>query len=147
MAWPSRSSGEMSEEEFTHFLHTVLGYSMWEPRPALGLPGVKEFIEHYEKRFGEKPNHRAAIGYTEMQIYEAAVKKAGSINPEKVRDAMASITVNTIFGPWNVDERGFMSIDGLAIQIQNGKRVIVWPATIAEAKVVAMPKWEDRAQK
>ncbi len=141
------ASGEMSEEEFTHFLHTVLGYSMWEPRPALGLPGVKEFIEHYEKRFGEKPNYRAATGYTEMQIHEAAVKKAGSFDPGKVRDAMASITVNTIYGPWNVDERGFMSIDGLAIQIQNGKRVIVWPPNIAEGKALPMPKWEDRAKK
>ena len=39
---------------------------------------VKEFIEHYEKRFGEKPNYRAAFGYTEIQIYEAAVRQAGS---------------------------------------------------------------------
>ncbi len=82
-----------------------------------------------------------------MQIYEAAVKKAGSFDPEKVRDAMASITVNTIYGPWNVDERGFMSIDGLAIQIQNGKRLIVWPATMAEAKFLPMPRWADRAKK
>ncbi len=122
----------------------VVGQSKWEPRPGLGLPGVQAFIEHYEKRFGEKPNYRAAGGYTDMQIYEAAVKKAGSFDPEKVRDAMASITVNTIYGAWNVDERGFMSIDGLAIQIQNGKRVIVWPPNIAEGKALPMPKWEER---
>ena len=125
----------------------VLGFSLWEPRPALGLPGVKEFIEHYEKRFGEKPNYRAATGYTEMQIYEAAVKHAGSFDPEKVRNALASITVDTVLGPWRVDEHGFMSTDGLAIQIQNGKRVIVWPPHKSEAKFLPMPKWEDRAKK
>ena len=38
-------------------------------------------------------------------------------------------------------------IDGLAIQIQNGKHVIVWPVYQAEAKVVAMPKWEERGKK
>ncbi len=134
-------------EELGATAEFVVGFSAWEPRPAIGHPGVKEFIEHYEKRFGEKPSYRAAVGYTEMQINEAAVKKAGSFDPEKVRDAMASITVNTIYGPWNVDERGFMSIDGLAIQIQNGERVIVWPAHMAEGKFIPMPKWEDRAQK
>ena len=140
-----------STPKFVHELgpaaEFVLGFSLWEPRPALGHPGVKEFIEGYEKRFGEKPNYRAATSYAEMQITEAAVKQAGSFDPGKMRDALASITVQTVMGPWKVDERGFMSIDGLAIQIQNGKRVIVWPPNIAEAKVVAMPKWEDRGKK
>ncbi len=125
----------------------VVGFSVWEPRPALGHPGVKEFIEHYEKRFGEKPNYRAATSHAEMQIYEAAVKQAGSFDPGKIRDALASITVQTVMGPWKVNERGFMSIDGLVIQIQNGERVIVWPKHLAEAKVLPMPKWEDRGKK
>ncbi len=134
-------------EELGAAAEFVLGFSLWEPRPALGHPGVKEFIEHYEKRFGEKPNYRAATSHAEMQIYEAAVKQAGSFDPGKMRDALASITVQTVMGPWKVDERGFMSIDGLAIQIQNGARVIVWPEDKAEARVLPMPKWEDRAKK
>ena len=125
----------------------VLGFSLWAPQPALGRPGVKEFIEHYEKRFGEKPNYRAATSYAEMQIYEAAVKQAGSFDPGKIRDALASITVQTVMGPWQVDEKGFMSTDGLTIQIQNGKRVIVWPPQMSEAKFLPMPKWEDRGKK
>jgi hypothetical protein len=36
---------------------------------------------------------------------------------------------------------------GLTIQIQKGERVIVWPAHQAEAKFLAMPKWEDRPKK
>ena len=126
----------------------VLGFSQWEPRPVLlGHPGMKEFIESYEKRFGEKPNYRVGRGYTEIQINEAAVKKAGSFNPEKIRDALASITVQTVMGPYQVDEHGFMSTDGLAIQIQNGKRVIVWPPHKSEARFLPMPKWEDRGKK
>ncbi len=126
----------------------VVGFSQWEPKPhLLGHPGMKELIEHYEKRFGEKPNYRVPRGYTEIQINEAAVKEAGSFDPEKVRDALASITVQTVMGPYQVDEHGFMSTDGLAIQIQNGKRVIVWPPHLAEARFLPMPKWADRAKK
>ncbi len=38
-------------------------------------------------------------------------------------------------------------MDGLAIQIRNGKHVVVWPAHQAEAKFLPMPKWADRAKK
>ena len=38
----------------------VLGYSQWEPLPEiLKHPGMKEFVEAYEKRYGEKPNYHA----------------------------------------------------------------------------------------
>ncbi len=39
------------------------------------------------------------------------------------------------------------TIEGLTFQIQNGKRVIVWPAHMSEARSLLMPKWEDRAKK
>ena len=135
-------------EELGNTAEYVVGFSQWEPKPhLLGHPGMKELTEHYEERFGEKPDYRVPRGYIEIQIYEAAVRKAGSFDPEKIRDALASITVGTVMGPWQVDEHGFMSIDGLAIQIQNGKRVIVWPPHKSEARFLPMPKWEDRAKK
>ena len=126
----------------------VVGVSMWEPKPILGHPGVKEFIENYERRFGETPNYHAAGGYSALQIFAAAVKRAGSFEPEKVREALASILVYTIRGPYKANEQGFSTpIAWLTFQIQNGKRVIVWPAHQAEAKFLLMPKWEDRAKK
>ena len=134
-------------EELGSIAEYVVGYSAWEPTPALGHPGMKEFIEKYEKRYGVKPNHHAAAGYAAMQIMEAAVKEAGSFDPEKIRDALASISVYSVRGLYKANEQGMSPIDGLAIQIQNGKRVIVWPNRFAEAKVVPMPKWEDRGKK
>ncbi len=66
----------------------------------------------------------------------------------KVRGARASIKVgDTIRGTWKANEQGLGAYKGLTIQIQNGERVIVWPAHQAEAKVVPMPKWEDRGKK
>ena len=89
----------------------------------------------------------AADGNVLMQILKAVVKEAGSFDPEKVRAALASITVNTIRGPYKANEQGMSPIDPLAFQIQNGKRVIVWPAHQAEAKVLPMPRWEERPKK
>ncbi len=75
----------------------------------------------------------------------ATVKEAGSFNFEK---SVASIKVgDTIRGRWKANEQGLGAYKGLTIQIQNGERLIVWPAHMAEAKVVAMPKWEGRGKK
>ncbi len=38
-------------------------------------------------------------------------------------------------------------IKGGTCQIRNGKRMIVWPSHMAEAKVLPMPKWQDRGKK
>ena len=135
-------------EELGSTAEYVVSHVGWEPKPdLLGHPGMKAFIESYEKRYGEKANNQASLGYTGMQIMTAAVKRAGSFDPEKVREALASIDVQTIRGRWKANEQGMSTVEGLTTQIQNGKHVIVWPATMAEAKFLPMPKWADRGKK
>ena len=125
----------------------VVGFSPWEPKPSLGHPGMKEFIESYEKRYGVTPNYHAANGYAAMQILEAAVKKASSFEPEKLRNALASGMAYSLTGPYKPNEQGYSTIEGVTFQIRNGKHVIVWPEYMAEAKFLPMPRWEDRAKK
>ncbi len=48
---------------------------------------------------------------------------------------------------WKANAQGYGSIKGMTFQIQNGKHVIVSPAHMAEAKLLLMPKWEDRGKK
>ncbi len=38
-------------------------------------------------------------------------------------------------------------IGDLNYQIQNGKRVLLWPEHVAEGKCILMPRWEDKAKK
>jgi branched-chain amino acid transport system substrate-binding protein len=124
----------------------VLGFSQWEPLPqVLKHPGMKEYVEVYEKRFGEKPNYHAGGAYGALQVTEAAVKKAGSFDSEKLREALATIEVQTVFGRYKVDGRGMNSHEGLTFQILRGKRVVVWPDKWAETKPeLPMPEWSKR---
>lgn len=123
----------------------VLGFSQWEPVMALGHPGMKEFIDAYQKRYGEKPNYHAGQTWAMMEVFEAAVKKAGEFNNEKLRDALATIDVTTVIGKYHVNAQGLNSHEGLTFQIQEGKRVIVYPPKLAEAKPrLPMPAWKDR---
>ncbi len=125
----------------------VVGYSSWWPDPVLGYPGIKEFTEKYQKRYTKLPTYHVTYGYAGLQIMEAAVKEAGSFEPEKVREALATISVLTIRGLFKPNEQGMSPIESVAFQIQNGKRLLVWPEHAAQTKVLLMPKWEDRAKK
>ena len=124
----------------------VLGFSQWEPLPAvLGHPGMKEYIERYEKRFGEKPNYHAGGAYGALQVTEAALKKVGSFDNEKLRDALATMEVQTIYGRYRVDARGMNSHEGLTFQVLRGQRRVVWPDKWAETRAeLPMPEWSKR---
>jgi branched-chain amino acid transport system substrate-binding protein len=124
----------------------VLGFSQWEPLPdVLKHPGMKEFIAGYEKRYGEKPNYHAGGAYGALQVTEAAIKKAGSFDKEKLREALASIEVHSIFGRYKVDAKGMNDHEGVTFQILKGQRRVVWPEKWAETKAeLPMPEWSKR---
>jgi len=133
-------------EQLGNTAEYVLGYSQWEPVPqVLKHPGMKEFIEAYEKRYGEKPNYHAGNAYGALQVTEAALKKAGSFDNEKLRDALATIEVHSIFGHYKVDAKGMNNHEGLTFQILRGQRRIVWPEKWAQTKPeLPMPEWSKR---
>jgi branched-chain amino acid transport system substrate-binding protein len=124
----------------------VLGFSQWEPLPdVLKHPGMKEYIAEYEKRYGEKPNYHAGGAYGALQVTEAAIKKAGAFDSQKLRDALASIEVTTIFGRYKVNDKGMNEHEGVTFQILQGKRRVVWPEKWAETKAeLPMPEWSKR---
>ncbi|MBI2132287.1 MAG: amino acid ABC transporter substrate-binding protein [Candidatus Tectomicrobia bacterium] len=124
----------------------VLGSTQWEPVPALGYPGIKEFIERFDKRFGYKPNYHAAQGYAAGLILEAAVKKAGKLDREALREQLTKLDIMTPYGRYKVGSDGFNSGKGLLLfQILKGERRLVWPDESREvAPVVPLPAWDKR---
>jgi branched-chain amino acid transport system substrate-binding protein len=124
----------------------VLGFSQWEPLPQVfKLPGMTEYIEAYAKRFGEKPNYHAGGAYGALLVTEAALKKAGSLDPEKLREALAGLDITTLFGRYKVDARGMNAHEGITFQILRGQRKVVWPEKYAETKAeLPMPEWSKR---
>jgi branched-chain amino acid transport system substrate-binding protein len=106
---------------------------------------MEQFIATYEKRFGEKPNYHAGGAYGALQVTEAALKKAGSFDNEKLREALATIEAQTIYGRYKVDAKGMNAHEGLTFQILKGQRRVVWPEKWAETKPeLPMPDWSKR---
>jgi branched-chain amino acid transport system substrate-binding protein len=53
-------------------------------------PSVREFVQKYEERFGAKPDSLAALGYDSTRVLADAIKRAGTTDGPKLRDAIAA---------------------------------------------------------
>ncbi|MGH7311352.1 MAG: hypothetical protein ACREK6_21930 [Candidatus Rokuibacteriota bacterium] len=75
-----------------------------------------------------------------------AVKRAGSVDREKIRDAILKLEFNTVHGTFKVDQDGFQIAHKMVtFQWQDGKKVIVWPEELAPGKArFPTPPWSQR---
>jgi branched-chain amino acid transport system substrate-binding protein len=136
----------------------VYGTAQWEPElvklRAGGLvpiarqyPGAREFFEAYQKEFpGADFSYHSAGGYAGCQILVEAIKRAGSLDGEKIRNAILKMDLNTVYGGFKVDPDGFQVAHKMVtFQWQDGQKVIVWPEELAPGKPrFPTPPWSQR---
>jgi branched-chain amino acid transport system substrate-binding protein len=136
----------------------VYGVTPWVPElvelRAGGLipiarqyPGAREFVESYKKEFpGADLSYHSAAGYGGCQILVEAIRRAGSLDSEKLREAILKMDYNTVFGGFRVDRDGLQTAHKMVMfQWQDGKKVIVWPEELAPGKPrFPTPPWSQR---
>jgi branched-chain amino acid transport system substrate-binding protein len=136
----------------------VYGASQWQAElvnlRAGGLipiarlyPGAQEFVGQHEKMFpGAGISYQTAAAFSACQILLEAVRRAGSLDGDPVRDALSKYEANTTFGAYRVDETGFqLAHKMIMFQWQDGKKVIVWPEELAaERPRFPTPPWNRR---
>lgn len=115
----------------------VFSSSMWEHHGGLMAPGCHEFYDAYTKLYKEAPSYHAAEAYAGGQILEAAIKKAGSLDRDKIRDILSAMDTMAITGRYGVDRTGMqVKHFNLIIQWQNGKKEVVWPEETRTARPI-----------
>jgi branched-chain amino acid transport system substrate-binding protein len=109
---------------------------------ARQYPGAREFIESSRKEFSGASSN----AYGACEILVEAVRRAGSLDRAKLRDAISKMDHNTVFGRFRVDRDGVqIGHKMLLLQWQDGKRVIVWPEELAPDKPrFPTPPWSQR---
>ncbi len=111
----------------------VFGASQWES--VLPYAGAKEFSEAFQREFKHEPSYHSAAGYAGCMLYAEAVKKAGTLDADRVREALLALKTRTMFGDYQVDQDGFQIAHKMVLlQWQEGKRVVVWPDDLATGK-------------
>jgi branched-chain amino acid transport system substrate-binding protein len=136
----------------------VYGVTPWVPElvelRAGGLipiarqyPGAREFVESYKKEFpGADLSYHSAAGYGGCQILVEAIRRAGSLDSGKLREAILKTDRNTVFGGFRVGRDGLQIAHKMVMfQWQDGKKVIVWPEELAPGKPrFPTPPWSQR---
>ena len=117
----------------------VLGSSQWTST-AKGqdryFGTAKNYAAEFKAKFGHEATYHNAEASAACLAMVYAIEKAKSIDPDKVRNALATLDTLSFFGRIKFDATGQNMFKPMSvIQIQNGKIVTVWPRRDAEAKM------------
>jgi len=121
----------------------AVGISAYER--AAATRGNAQFRQAFAKKWSSEPGALAAEGYAAGKVMEEAVRRAGSVETEKLRAALVELEMDTPLGTYKVDRAGAqLAARPLLVQIVRGRRHIVWPEALAAAKWQPYPPWEER---
>jgi branched-chain amino acid transport system substrate-binding protein len=92
-------------------LNGITNYETWVPAKTMEFPGVNEFLKRYQARAGAEGvdplgYYLGTWGYAYAQLFEQAIKAAGSMEDEKLANAFRKTTFNTIVGPVKFGAQG-----------------------------------------
>lgn len=124
----------------------ILGTTEWEPS-LVDLPGFQRFFDGYMDAHGEEPVEDAATSYGLAQVLQTAIEQVGELDDDALNEALHTMETTTVFGRYAVDpETGMQTGKRIyAIQIQDGRREIVWPEEFATSELVfPAPAWNER---
>lgn len=126
-----------AEDQFISALgpitNRIISNTSWWP--SLKTADNAGFIERYKAMFHEEPDYHVAATYSAMEVLGAAVKATKSLDQAKLRDWMATHEVPTVEGTYKAGPTGLsIGFAQYMFQIQNGKRILVWPTADAQAK-------------
>lgn len=121
----------------------------WSRDLSATKPVVAQVAKLYKERFGKEMDGTPARAFTAMMTLGEAINRAGSTDPEKIREALAKTNLgekDTIM-PWEgirFDASGQNELTrGIFIQTLDGTPKTVWPFGLASAELVwPRPGWK-----
>ena len=108
-------------------------------------------VQAYQKKTGTDPTNFAVQGHDAALVAAEAIAKAGSLDPARIQAALENGTFVTAWGTRKftpLAEGHRMPIQTVVVQIQNGRKVPIYPAAVAAgaSRYVPAPPfaWEKK---
>lgn len=93
----------------------------------------KRFVASYQRAYKDLPTKFSAAGYNTMSILAAAIARAGSTEPEALRQAIAATDYTGLMGNYRFDEKGqAYNFKMFLVVWKDGKSNVVGTAQIAK---------------
>ncbi len=118
--------------------------------PSEATPWTMKFVNAYKEKYGLEPEgYGTSSSYMAVYVLKDAIERAGSLDPDKVVDALKKTDMMGVYGRVRFDPKSnqiIPSLDpkegavGTIFQWQDGKRVVVFPPSIATGEI-KLPPW------
>ncbi|HXZ95874.1 MAG TPA: amino acid ABC transporter substrate-binding protein [Burkholderiales bacterium] len=126
----------------------AFGMTSWLPSAALKdeyFGNGEAFAKEYADRFGYDPDYHAASAVADVEAFAKAIEAAGTLDPGKVRDAIAHVSFDSLYGRIQFSAAGQISLPQIMIQVQNGKLVPIYGQKgLINSPLYPMPSWDHR---
>ncbi|HEY1235902.1 MAG TPA: amino acid ABC transporter substrate-binding protein [Candidatus Binatia bacterium] len=126
----------------------AFGMSSWLPTQALKddyFGNAEQFANEYKKKFGYDPDYHAASAAAVVEAFAKAIEAANTLDPTKVRDAIAKLDFDSLYGRIKFNAAGQISLPQTVVQVQKGKLVPIYgPKGAMEKPLYPMPEWSKR---
>jgi branched-chain amino acid transport system substrate-binding protein len=126
----------------------AFGMTAWLPSTALKdkwFGDAEQFATAYKAKFGYEPDYHAASAAADVEAVAQAIENAGSTDPQKVRDELAKLNFESLYGTIAFGANGQINLPQIVIQIQGDQVVPVYGKTgsVKQPKY-PMPAWNAR---
>jgi len=121
--------------------------------PSNATPWTMKFYDAYAKRWGIEPEGLgSSSSYMAVYVLKDAIERAGSLDPDKVVAALEKTDLMGVYGRLRFDPKSHQVIPstdpkegavGSILQWQAGKRVVVYPKSIAMGEI-KLPPWMQK---
>jgi branched-chain amino acid transport system substrate-binding protein len=121
--------------------------------PSNATPWTMKFYDAYTKRWGIEPEGLGtSSSYMAVYVLKDAIERAGSLDSDKVVTALEKTDIMGVYGRLRFDPKGHQVIPatdpkegavGSILQWQDGKRVVVYPKSIATGEI-QLPPWMQK---
>jgi len=101
---------------------------------AARYPKVAEVNDAHQKRINRPADPLVGPAYACVQILADAITRAGSLDRDKIRDAIAATNMTTVVGPVRFRPDGTGEVKVFFLQWLKGKQELIWPKEFATAQ-------------
>ncbi|WHZ10568.1 MAG: ABC transporter, substrate-binding protein (cluster 4, leucine/isoleucine/valine/benzoate) [Burkholderiaceae bacterium] len=126
----------------------AFGMTAWLPHAALKdrwFGDADQFAKDYKAKYGYDPDYHAASGAADVEALVQAMEDANSLDPQKVRDALAKVKFESLYGPIAFSADGQINLPQVVVQVQGEHLVEVYNAKgFVKQPKYPMPAWNAR---
>ncbi len=140
---PSEADFRKSLGKDAEYIFGVASWSTQMNFKGYIFKDTQEFVKLFKAKYNYDPDYHNASGIAVVAVFKNAIERAGTLDPEKVRDAIASTSLDTIYGHVEFNPNGQIKGTSVVLQILGGEVYQVYPNGVKKP-VYPVPCWKDR---